>query len=161
MALPSLSNAKVAALAAPYVPSPLEDRASVSDIKLEARQASSNSTEKPKATIRVCTEPDFEGECYISTWPVNTCIDLRGYKGITESFEVFDGFECLVMQGACDAATGYVSIGDSGEDAEIGEDLTKFDWIKNATSYMCFTEITELRRFVLRAKAARVAVHLE
>lgn len=33
--------------------------------------------------------------------------------------------------------------------------------MQNATSYMCFTEITELRRFVLRAKAARVAVHLE
>ncbi|EME47616.1 hypothetical protein DOTSEDRAFT_21387 [Dothistroma septosporum NZE10] len=154
-----LSISLIGALGAPYVPSSLKYRASINDIPLDKRQTSTNSTTEPNATVTVCTEPDFRGECHQSTWPVNTCIDLKGYRGITESFGV-EGFECLVMQGKCDAATGYVSVGDSGEDKEIGEDLTEFSWIKNATSYMCFTELSEMRRFVLRTKAARVTVHV-
>jgi hypothetical protein len=43
---------------------------------LEIR-APTNST-VTNAGVKICTEPNFGGECYHSVWPKNTCIDLRG-----------------------------------------------------------------------------------
>lgn len=44
---------------------------------LEKRQ-STNTTSPPNATVELCTLPNFAGQCYNATWPVNTCVDLRG-----------------------------------------------------------------------------------
>lgn len=31
----------------------------------------------PSASVTLCTEPNFKGECAKAEWPVNKCIDLR------------------------------------------------------------------------------------
>lgn len=64
------------------------------DIITKSRRQSSNTA----AGVELCTEPDFEGQCVHSVWPVNQCIDLKGYAGVTKSFLPDDGFECLLMQ---------------------------------------------------------------
>ncbi|KXT14033.1 hypothetical protein AC579_10027 [Pseudocercospora musae] len=120
---------------------------------IKSRQSSTN-TSLPDAGVKLCTEPDFQGECDHVEWPVNTCVDLMDYAGETESFIPDDGFECLLMQGECDATTPYIEIGDS--DHKAGGDLTKLSWIGKSNSYICFTELLQMRRFVrvarLRAK---------
>ncbi|KAF7195658.1 hypothetical protein HII31_02976 [Pseudocercospora fuligena] len=119
---------------------------------IKSRQ--STNTSLPNAGVKLCTEPDFKGECDHVEWPVNTCVDLMDYAGETESFIPDDGFECLLMQGECDATTPYIEIGDS--DQKAGGDLTKLSWIGKSNSYICFTELEQMRRFVkvarLRAK---------
>lgn len=48
----------------------------------------------------------------------------------------------------------FADIGDS--DKTEASDLTTYDWIIDLTSYMCFTEIEALQRF-LRVSRMRVA----
>ncbi|KAK4505617.1 hypothetical protein PRZ48_003580 [Zasmidium cellare] len=114
-----------------------------SPMTFEKRQSN---TSLPSAPVQLCTQPSFSGQCTNATWPVNECIDLRGYAGLTESFLPADGFECLVMQGECDANKPFAEVGN--EDVAEGGDLTTYKWIGEASSYMCFTEIESLRRFV-------------
>lgn len=47
---------------------------------LEKRQSTTNTTSPsaPNSTVELCTLPNFAGQCYNATWPVNTCVDLRG-----------------------------------------------------------------------------------
>lgn len=59
-----------------------------------------------------------------------------------------------IERGKCDASKPYAEVGDT--DSKEGGDLTTFSWIKDFTSYMCFTEIEDLRRFV-RVARLRVA----
>lgn len=71
-------------------------RSVATPVTIDKRQ--SNATTTTNATVMLCTAPDFGGECYHATWPVNTCIDLAGYAGNTQSFQPEEGRECLVMQ---------------------------------------------------------------
>lgn len=67
---------------------------------IKSRQ--STNTSLPDAGVKLCTEPDFKGECSHIEWPVNTCVDLMDYASDTKSFIPDDGFECLLMQ-VCNA----------------------------------------------------------
>lgn len=69
-----------------------------SPMTFEKRQTNSTFATLPSATVQLCTEPAYAGECVNTTWPVNECIDLRGYAGLTKSFMPKDGFDCLLMQ---------------------------------------------------------------
>lgn len=80
---------------APEAPPSLDEFLS-SPMTFEKRQE--NSSALPDATVQLCTEPNFRGQCTHATWTVNQCIDLRGHAGLTESFLPSDGFECLLMQ---------------------------------------------------------------
>lgn len=84
----------------PKDPAPTLDEFLSSPMTFEKRQSntSTSSTSLPDATVQLCTQPDFKGECTNATWSVNQCIDLRGYAGVTESFLPGEGFECLLMQ---------------------------------------------------------------
>lgn len=42
----------------------------------------------------------------------------------------------------------YISIGSDDETNTAGDDLSNLSWIANSDSYMCFTELEALRRFV-------------
>lgn len=64
-----------------------------------------------------------------------------------QSFQPSKGYECLLTQGRCDVTKPFISIG-SDESDVAGDDLTGLAWIKDSKSYMCFTEIAALRRFV-------------
>ncbi|KAF2162186.1 hypothetical protein M409DRAFT_27564 [Zasmidium cellare ATCC 36951] len=125
-----------------------------SPMTFEKRQSNSSNTNLPSATVQLCTAPSFKGECTNATWPVNQCIDLKGYAGLTESFLPGEGFECLLMQGKCDATQPFAEVGD--EDDKEGGDLTTYSWVGELSSYMCFTEIQALGRFV-RVSRLRVA----
>ncbi|KAM3422964.1 hypothetical protein BST61_g443 [Cercospora zeina] len=112
--------------------------------------ASGNSTSPaaaPNATVELCTEPQFAGDCVNSTWPVNTCISLNGFAGAVRSIDPKQGFECLLTQGRCNVATPYISVGSDPSDT-AGDDLSSLAWIEDSSSYICFTEIALLRRFV-------------
>ncbi|SMR46094.1 unnamed protein product [Zymoseptoria tritici ST99CH_1E4] len=98
------------------------------------------------AGVNICTEPDFGGECYHSSWPKNTCIDLRGYAGVTRTFLPDTGFDCLLMQNKCDASVPFADI--SSDETEIARDLSGLKWIGNATSYICFSEVVAAKRFI-------------
>ncbi|GIZ46461.1 hypothetical protein CKM354_000958700 [Cercospora kikuchii] len=115
--------------------------------RLNARQSSNLTSPAVNATVELCTEPQFQGECLNSTWPVNTCIALNGYAGAVRSIDPKEGFECLLTQGRCNVATPYISIGSDPSDT-AGDDLSSLSWIEESNSYICFTEIEMLRRYV-------------
>lgn len=46
--------------------------------RLNTRQSGNSTSPAANATVEFCTEPQFQGECVNSTWPVNTCIALNG-----------------------------------------------------------------------------------
>ncbi|KAI5367519.1 hypothetical protein Slin15195_G026490 [Septoria linicola] len=115
---------------------------------LDTRQANLNaSAPAPNATVELCTDPQFGGQCVNSTWPVNTCISLNGYAGAVQSIDPKKGFECLLTQGRCNVALPYISVGSDVSDT-AGDDLSALPWIEDSNSYMCFTEIEALRLFV-------------
>ncbi|CAK1361924.1 uncharacterized protein RHO25_004524 [Cercospora beticola] len=115
--------------------------------RLNTRQSSNSTSSAVNATVELCTEPQFQGECVNSTWPVNTCIALNGYAGAVRSIDPKQGFECLLTQGRCNVATPYISIGSDPTDT-AGDDLSSLAWIGESNSYICFTEIEMLRRYV-------------
>ncbi|KAF2216438.1 hypothetical protein CERZMDRAFT_93733 [Cercospora zeae-maydis SCOH1-5] len=116
-------------------------------VQRQAAFTNSTSPAATNATVELCTEPQFAGECVNSTWPVNTCIALNGYAGAVRSIDPKQGFECLLTQGRCNVATPYISVGSDPSDT-AGDDLSSLAWIEDSSSYICFTEIELLRRFV-------------
>ncbi|PPJ58687.1 hypothetical protein CBER1_03999 [Cercospora berteroae] len=115
--------------------------------RLNARQSGNSTSPAVNATVELCTEPQYQGECVNSTWPVNTCIALNGYAGAVRSIDPKQGFECLLTQGRCNVAIPYISIGSDPTDT-AGDDLSSLAWIGESNSYICFTEIEMLRRYV-------------
>lgn len=57
-------------------PSPALDDFLAETADLEIR-ATNGTAALPSASVTLCTEPDFKGDCAKSLWPVNECIDLR------------------------------------------------------------------------------------
>lgn len=138
----TISTAQPDTLAAPK-PTSLDD-----DSSIFTRAALNSSSPAPNATVELCTEPQFQGQCLNSTWPINTCISLNGYAGSVLSFQPIPGYECLLTQKRCNVAMPYISIGSDDETNTAGDDLSNLSWIANSDSYMCFTEMEALRRFV-------------
>lgn len=72
---------------------------------------------------------------------------ISNSAGMVQSFQPVTGYECLLTQGRCNVAMPYISVG-SDESDTAGDDLSALGWIKESKSYICFTEIAALRRFV-------------
>lgn len=68
--------------------------------------------------------------------------------GSVLSFQPIPGYECLLTQKRCNVAMPYISVGSDDETNTAGDDLSNLSWIANSDSYMCFTELEALRRFV-------------
>lgn len=51
-----------------------------------------------------------------------------------------------ICRNKCDANAPYADI--DAKDVAEGSDLTDLDWIKDSESYICFTELKALQRFV-------------
>lgn len=76
------STAAVSALSLPRLlarPTPaLDTFLSETGAALEMRGLTNSTSVLPSASVTVCTEEEFKGDCAVAVWPVNQCIDLMG-----------------------------------------------------------------------------------
>ncbi|KAM0710674.1 hypothetical protein Q7P35_001412 [Cladosporium inversicolor] len=87
--------------------------------------------------IRLCDQTNWTGNCWYGVVPLNECIALNSFKGKVLSFRPDDGTECFLMQKRCDSDDQFVS---AEYDSDFVGDLSQFDWIADAESFMCVTE---------------------
>ncbi|KAL1587732.1 hypothetical protein WHR41_03684 [Cladosporium halotolerans] len=87
--------------------------------------------------IRLCTEPNYAGNCWYGIMPLDDCIALNSFAGKVLSFRPDEGTECFLMQGRCNSDDQFASF---ESDSELSADLTRFDWIKDAESFICMEE---------------------
>lgn len=78
-----LASTAVSALPRLLTPQPIAATAALNDFlsetaDLEIRSATNATSALPNASVKLCTEPNFGGDCVEVEWVVNQCIDLRG-----------------------------------------------------------------------------------